>query len=176
MHTNQRFSTAQLLLSFACGSAVMLVVGGWRGLGLGRGRRESSSSSSPVGPQARRGALREEASEKGDRTFTLSVTLNFRDAEMKHKYLSLLAGYARYVEEHEPTTLTYKIMQSDKDPLEMLLFERYVNKNAYLNIHRTSPEFLRYRESTTALSGGAPPGIVIRGASYDDDAIGFLSL
>jgi quinol monooxygenase YgiN len=145
---------------------------------VGRWLRGRGASHHSLLHEERRAELMK-VSQEGSRVFTLSVALKFRDEQAKSDFLSLLSTYSPYVEEHEPTTLTYQMMQSDKDSLEMLLLERYVNKNAYLNVHRKSPEFVRYREKVTALSGvdgGGAPGLVMQGSSYDDIEIGFFDL
>jgi quinol monooxygenase YgiN len=170
MWMSQKFSGVHVVLSFACGLATVHFLGQWL---------EGGGGGAVNHLHARRNELRK-ASQEGNRVFTLAVSLKFRDAQKKTAFLSLISAYSRYVEEHEPTTLTYKVMQSDKDPLEMLLLERYINKNAYLEIHRKSPEFIRFREDLTALSGaehaGGPPGVVLQGSSYDDFDQGFFAL
>ena len=62
----------------------------------------------------------------------------------------------------EPTTLAYSLLKSDKDPLTVMVFEKYEDKeHAYLQVHKSSAPFLAFRPRLAAL---AP---VITGQSYD---------
>ena len=39
-----------------------------------------------------------------------------------------------------------------QNPLRVLIYERYVDKHAYLEVHRTSAQFLQFRPALAALS------------------------
>jgi hypothetical protein len=39
-----------------------------------------------------------------------------------------------------------------QEPLRVLIYERYVDKQAYLEVHRTSAQFLQFRPALAALS------------------------
>ena len=70
---------------------------------------------------------------------------------------------------HEPTTISYEIAESDKDNNQIVIVERYVNKDAYLNIHKQSPKFIEFRKKLSAMD------VVISGHSYYETNIGFIS-
>ena len=67
----------------------------------------------------------------------------------------LVGSYAQWIKENEPTTLSYQLMQSDKDPLQVCILERYADKSdAYAIAHKTSPEFFKFRPALAALGLG----------------------
>ncbi|CAE8654676.1 unnamed protein product, partial [Polarella glacialis] len=77
--------------------------------------------------------------------------------------------FVSYMKEHEPTTLAFEMMHSDKDPLQVLVFERYADKDeAYLKIHRASEAFLAFRSTLASLDP------VIDGHSYWEGGSGFF--
>jgi quinol monooxygenase YgiN len=41
---------------------------------------------------------------------------------------------------------------SGKDMLQVLIYERYVNKDAYLDIHKKSMEFLAFKKKMMAMN------------------------
>ena len=101
----------------------------------------------------------------------LIVKLKFDSANKVKKLQSLIEPLAKYIREHEPTTLSYQLLISDKDPLVATVFERYADKEkAFLEIHRSSAEFKVFREALTALNP------TIDGHSfYEDDGDGFMA-
>jgi quinol monooxygenase YgiN len=104
--------------------------------------------------------------------FSLLVTLNFQDNESLQSFLQDISPVAKYVQEKEPDTLAYKVLFSDKDPLQVLVLERYRDKdNAYLKIHRSSQPFLEFRPKLTKLQQDGK--VTISGQSYMDSLIGF---
>lgn len=84
--------------------------------------------------------------------FVLLVDLNFQDLESRDSFLKDYKPLQEYVEQEELTTLTYQALQSDQDPLHVKLVDRYQNKNdAYLEIHKSSSEFLQFRPKLQSL-------------------------
>jgi quinol monooxygenase YgiN len=105
--------------------------------------------------------------------FTLVVQLQFTADMYKQQFLQYFAPLAQYVRDHEPWTLSYEALLSDKDPLHVLILERYINKDhAYLHIHRHSKEFLQFRPKLQALIDEGH--VVVSGHSYLDSNLGFI--
>lgn len=71
------------------------------------------------------------------------------------------------------TTLSYQVAISDKDPLMVVVLERYSDKeNGYLTVHRSGGEFLKFRE---LLKGMQEKGEVeINGESYIETSLGYV--
>ena len=65
---------------------------------------------------------------KHKNAFDLIVALTFKSDEDKKTFKSMFAVLADYVRTSEPTTLSYELSDSDRDPLRVLIIERYVNK------------------------------------------------
>jgi quinol monooxygenase YgiN len=104
--------------------------------------------------------------------FSLLVTLMFSEVQYRDQFLEDFATIAAYVREHEPTTLAYETLQSDSNPLKVLILERYQDKeNAYLKIHKSSQEFLDFRPKLKELNDAGH--VTIDGNSYVDTMTGF---
>jgi quinol monooxygenase YgiN len=111
--------------------------------------------------------------------FSLLVELQFSNEAAKQTFLHDIAPLAEYVEQHEKgettgggTTLTYQVLQSDSDPLHLLMMERYTDKDhAYLRVHKQSSAFLKFRPKLQALQDAGQ--VTITGHSYSDTRIGF---
>ena len=84
--------------------------------------------------------------------FFLGITITFVDAKSKAEFIELFTPYARFVAANEPTTISYELCQSDKNELQLFVNERYVSKDAYLNIHRKTNEFQVFREKLAQMS------------------------
>lgn len=84
--------------------------------------------------------------------FFLGVTITFVDQKSKADFIELFTPYARFVAAHEPTTISYELCQSDKNDLQLFVTERYVSRDAYLNIHRKTNEFQVFREKLAQMS------------------------
>ena len=61
-------------------------------------------------------------------------------------------------------------MESDKNPLQVLILERYINKAAYLEVHKSTPEFIEFRKKLTDMSST----MTMDGHSYIETNIGFI--
>ena len=100
------------------------------------------------------------------------VHLDFKDTDSLQYFLEAFAPVARYVKENEPDTLAYEALLSDKDPLHVLVLERYRDKeNAYLKVHRSSKPFLKFRPKLGELEKAGK--VTIKGHSYLDASVGF---
>ena len=81
----------------------------------------------------------------------------------------LVSSFAEWIKENEPKTLSYQLMCSDKEPLQVCILERYEDKSyAYAVAHKTSPEFFKFRPALAALEP------VIDGHSYYESGGGFI--
>eukprot|EP00976_Prorocentrum_cordatum_P041597 843904-Prorocentrum_minimum.AAC.2 len=100
--------------------------------------------------------------------FTLAVTVNFKEEEHTAKFKEIFPEMAQYCYDHEPDTLSYDMFESDKDPKQILIFERYRVKDSYLH-HRESAVFKNFRPQFAAL------GADISGMSYVQSNLGYMS-
>lgn len=86
--------------------------------------------------------------------------------------------FADWIEKNEYKTLSYELAQSDSNPLEILITERYVNKEAYSQIHRTSDVFLAFKAKMVDMnseSNSETLGWELQGQSYNELNVGFMS-
>jgi quinol monooxygenase YgiN len=112
--------------------------------------------------------------EKSSPSFTLLVALIFTDESYKQQFLRDFAPLAAYVHKHEPSTIAYEALQSDKNPLHVLILERYIDKEvAYLKVHRSSQPFLDFRPKLQKMQEEGH--VTIEGQSYFDLKLGFGS-
>lgn len=102
--------------------------------------------------------------------FFLAITIKFNTIEDKQKFIEIFDPYAKYVARVEPETISYELSESDKSPLQIFLVERYINKNAYLEIHRKTETFIRFRAKLTELAST----MTMDGHSYIESNIGFM--
>lgn len=101
--------------------------------------------------------------------FSLLVTLQFADASSKARFFDDISPVAEHCRLHEPDTLSYQIMESDKDPLQVMVVERYRDKDhAYLQIHKSSAPFLTFRAKLQAMQ--TDKKVTVSGHSYLDHA------
>ena len=88
------------------------------------------------------------------------------------QFLGDIKPLCDYIKAHEPTTLAYEVMKSDKDPLMVTLMERYADKDeAYLKIHKSAKPFLEFRPKLKAMQDDG--NVEISGESYVDSMVGF---
>lgn len=108
----------------------------------------------------------------GSPPFSLIVTLQFTEEQYKEQLLRDIAPLAKYIRQHEPDTLAYEVLLSDKDPLRVTILERYRDKDdAYLKVHRSSVQFQEFRPKLKAMQDA---GVVeVDGHSYVDSMVGF---
>ena len=105
--------------------------------------------------------------------FTLLVTLEFSAIEHKNVFLhEYFPPVAKHVRDHEPDTLAYEVLLSDKDPLQVMILERYRDKeNAYLQVHKSSQPFLEFRPKLKNMQDQSY--VTVSGHSYFDSEVGF---
>uniref|UniRef100_A0A7R9WPV4 ABM domain-containing protein n=1 Tax=Craspedostauros australis TaxID=1486917 RepID=A0A7R9WPV4_9STRA len=104
--------------------------------------------------------------------FSLMVTLQFTEAQYKDQFLLDIAPLAKFVKEKEPDTTAYEVLLSDKDPLHVLIMERYKDKeNAFEKVHRSSAAYLEFRPKLGAMIDGG--FVKMDGHSYVDSMVGF---
>jgi quinol monooxygenase YgiN len=107
-----------------------------------------------------------------DPAFSLLVKLEFKEESFKDQFLKDMAPLAKYVKEEEPDTLAYEILFNDKDPLKVLVLERYKDKEiAFLKVHRSSLPFQEFRPKLKAMIDGGY--VTMEGDSYIDSMLGF---
>ncbi len=100
--------------------------------------------------------------------FDLFVTLDFEDDKEKQTFKSLFQNYALWIKKHETTTISYELAESDKAPNRIIIIERYINKDAYLKIHRETDQFREFRSKLSGLK------VTINGDSYIESNFGFI--
>ena len=115
----------------------------------------------------------EEVRRSSDGAFALLVSLKFESIAYRDRFLKLARPVCEDVASREKKTLSYKIAISDKDETLVMFLERYTDKDdAYLKIHKSGNEFLRFREE---LKGMQDRGEVeISGESYIETDLGFV--
>ena len=108
--------------------------------------------------------------------FSLLVQLTFTELQYQEQFVRDITPLCQYIQQHESnTTLSYKVLFSDQNPLLVLILERYVNQpEAYLQIHKTSAPFLEFRAKLQAMQ--QHQYVTIDGSSYYDSGIGFVHL
>ena len=125
----------------------------------------------PVAP-SQRGQMVQSASKP--EIFSLLVTLKFEHPKGVAEFRKLFAPYAEWVAINEPTTTSYQLLQHVSLPLEVLVLERYITKEAYLNIHRKSKEFISFKERFLQLKDASETAFAVSGNSYNDTPLGFM--
>lgn len=104
--------------------------------------------------------------------FSLLVTLQFTAVEHKEAFLKDIQPLAEYVKSSEPMTLAYEVLLSDKDPLQVLILERYRDKEiAFVQVHRSSEPFQTFRPKLQAMQEAGY--VTVSGHSYLDAGVGF---
>lgn len=84
--------------------------------------------------------------------FILSIVIDFNTVTGLAHFKSLFEPMAQWVHNNEPGTTSYSFSCSDKDPLQGLVFEKYVNRRAYAEVHKSSAEFLAFKRSIMAMN------------------------
>ena len=137
-----------------------------------------SSTSTKVGATA----------QQQQQAFVLAVNLKFTTLDHRDTFLRLIDPVCKDVLANEgpkhysasssskrstETTLSYKVAISDKNPLVILILERYLDKqHGYLEVHRSGSEFQKFREK---LKGMQEEGnVVIEGESYLEADLGYV--
>eukprot|EP01032_Pedospumella_encystans_P008274 gene8274-9840_t len=103
--------------------------------------------------------------------FFLGVKVIFPNEYDKMEFRTEFEKLAIYVRDHEPKTISYELLQSDKEPLQIFILERYLDKSAYLDIHKQSKEFISFRAKFQKM---IERGAKIDGDSYLETGVGFV--
>jgi len=103
--------------------------------------------------------------------FFLGVKVIFPNEYDKMEFRSEFDRIATFVRDHEPLTISYELLQSDKDPLQIFILERYKDKSAYLDIHKSTKEFMVFRAKFQKM---IERGAKVDGDSYLETGIGFV--
>lgn len=95
--------------------------------------------------------------------------------ELKQQYLKDIAPLAEYVRNQEPDTLAYDVLCSDKDPLQVVLMERYRSKQkAYLEVHCSSAPFRAFQPIFQRMLDNKGQVTMSR-HSYYESMVGFVT-
>uniref|UniRef100_A0A061S0G9 Dimeric alpha-beta barrel n=1 Tax=Tetraselmis sp. GSL018 TaxID=582737 RepID=A0A061S0G9_9CHLO len=89
---------------------------------------------------------------KSKNAWQLLVWKIFKTKQDRDRFLALFEPLARYVREHETGTLAYEVSISDIEPRKILIFERYISKEYFKEVHRTSEAFLAFKDSISQFS------------------------
>lgn len=118
------------------------------------------------------------ANENDSGAFVLLVNMKFSELSHRDTFLQLIKPVCQDVIANEGpnsagTTLSYQVAISDKNPLMVVVMERYSDKdNGYLTVHKSGKEFLKFRKE---LQGMQERGNVeISGESYIETGLGFV--
>lgn len=114
--------------------------------------------------------------------FVLLVNMKFESLTHRDTFLEWIEPVCRDVLANEgpsssgaraPTTLSYRVAISDKDPLLVVVMERYSDKeHGYLEVHRSGSEFLKFREKLKGMSERGD--VTIEGESYLETGLGYV--
>ena len=106
-----------------------------------------------------------------EKAFVLEVKLDFQDEATAKELMDAWAQAAAWCLENEPFLYHYEWSKSDKRPLSYLIYERYRSKDDYVNAHRSSPAFHRFRPRMRALQ--ASERVKVTGDSFVELGVGF---
>ena len=117
---------------------------------------------------------RSSSSRKSEKAWVLTVTLTFQNMEDRDMILDDWSStVVPHCSENEPFLLHYEAGISDKDPLKVIMLERYTEKSLYLTVHKSSEAFLKFRPKLKALQDGGK--VAVEGFSYQEGGYGFTS-
>ncbi|GAB4821193.1 hypothetical protein N2152v2_008239 [Parachlorella kessleri] len=106
----------------------------------------------------------------GKAAFVLAVGLSFKTVEARDEFLTIWLPLAKYVREKEPSTLSFELLVADNDPTKVLVYERYISRDAFIDIHRASEPFLAFKKAQQQL----PFEMEVKGQSYYETNHGFM--
>jgi quinol monooxygenase YgiN len=104
--------------------------------------------------------------------WTLVVTLTFTSEEDKTSILEAWRPVTKYCAEEEPFVYHYEAGQDGSNPLKIYLVERYKTIDNYLNQHKSSEEFLKFRPQLQALQDAGK--VTVEGFSFNELGYGFV--
>ena len=155
------------------------------GSGSGATTDGSGSDATTGGSTADSGSQGQPAAEvhghpcgKGVKCMTLLVRLTFSQRQYKEQFLTAFAQYAPYVQENEPNTVAYEVL--DEEPsvtnpggLIVTLLERYVTRSDYEATHKHSDEFKdKFRPVLQAMQDAGT--VEVEGRALWDSGLGFV--
>lgn len=105
--------------------------------------------------------------------WVLTVTLRFKTVADKESFNGFFVPLSQFVRKTETGCLSYIVSESDKDPKQLLILERYINKDEYLKVHKTSKEFLLFREKLAQMQ--AKGRVAVDGQSYKEFGVGYIN-
>eukprot|EP01026_Neomeris_dumetosa_P007245 TRINITY_DN12246_c0_g1_i18.p2 TRINITY_DN12246_c0_g1~~TRINITY_DN12246_c0_g1_i18.p2 ORF type:complete len:171 (+),score=5.61 TRINITY_DN12246_c0_g1_i18:72-584(+) len=100
----------------------------------------------------------------------LVIWINFDTIKDRDVFLEWWQPLAQYVAENEPGLLSYEIAISDLEPLQILVFERYVNRAYLEGVHQKSDAYWKFKNIVNQSSFN----IVKQGMSYIETDLGFI--
>lgn len=107
-----------------------------------------------------------------ENAFVLGVSVKFRSTTDKDNFKDIIGPVADYIAKFELNTISYEVMDSDKEPTQIYILERYKTKRDYLEVHRKTEIFLSFREKFQAM---ITAGLAtVDGHSYIESGIGFV--
>lgn len=92
--------------------------------------------------------------------FLLIVNLTFNNLIDRDFFIEKFNILKNYCNENEKFLLQFELGINDKYENEIIIIEKYDNKENYLNIHRKSNEFYKVKEHLNILKP------IIKGQSY----------
>lgn len=108
------------------------------------------------------------ASSRRKNVFVLAVSLSFKDAAQRDLWIEKWLPMVEQVRRNEPGTISYELCKGDADPLKCLVYERYVDKQAYEGAHRSSEAMAEFKKQTAAVK------VTVTGTSYYESNLGFM--
>ncbi|GBF91913.1 hypothetical protein Rsub_04637 [Raphidocelis subcapitata] len=108
------------------------------------------------------------ASRRHQKVFVLSVTLAFPSEAELEAFLTVWRPLAEYVKRNEPRTLSFELCHADNDPLKIMVYERYVSKSDYTEVHRSSGPMRAFKEATAGMK------FTVTGQSFYESNIGYM--
>merc|ERR1719336_89270 len=82
--------------------------------------------------------------------YVLTVHVSFPDEENMSLWLQCVQELASSVHRDEPGCLTFSVSHDTKDPLKVLLLERYVDRHAF-EIHKRTDAFKSFVQSLKSI-------------------------
>jgi quinol monooxygenase YgiN len=165
----------EVAIVFAAGAAAMLLVKGCcKAMGCCSSSKANDSDccSKPDGDDEKKATsdslvvVRRESQNKT--AFVLLITLKFHHTEQHASFLEKFKALAEYVATKELGTIGYELAVSDKEPSHVVIMERYVDRDAYAKVHRTSEAYKRFKQETAVFE------ITNSGHSYIESNLGFI--
>lgn len=93
--------------------------------------------------------------------FILIINVTFQNQIDMNTFIKNFLILQKYcLEEEKQFLFQYEYAISDQEKFQLVIIEKYDNKDSYLNIHRNSVPFKHFKKATSTLN------IIINGHSY----------